>query len=144
MNDTPFLSQADFVRRLSSLCSRGALGGIPRDEIDQHILMKSAVLMIGEPGPYNEQEINERLQAWITQVCPIQRFDRVTLRRWLVDSGYLERSRDGSGYQRTQPGPRPQFFDPAIDQVDVPAVVQAAREEVARRKQAYLEKSKGD
>jgi hypothetical protein len=50
MNDTPILSQADFVRRLSSLCSRGALGGIPRDENDQHILMKSAVLMIGEPG----------------------------------------------------------------------------------------------
>ena len=65
--------------------------------------------------------------------------DHSTLRRWLVDSGYLTRSSDGSRYQAA-PGSRAQLFDPSVDQVDMPQVLQSAREAIEQRKKAFLDK----
>jgi hypothetical protein len=64
------------------------------------------------------------------------------MRRRLVDSGYLLRNTDGSVYRVAQPGPRPGLFDAAIDELDLPAVMAAARAEMERRKREYMEKSK--
>ncbi|USX54194.1 DUF2087 domain-containing protein [Lentzea sp. HUAS12] len=47
---------------------------------------------------YEEQEINERLQAW----CDGGELDHVTIRRYLVDFGLLER---GGGLYQAQPLP---------------------------------------
>jgi hypothetical protein len=132
-----------FSKRLANLCLRSGLTGMPKDEIDQHILLKSAVLLIHASGPLTEKEINEKLQVWLTQVCVIKNFDRVTLRRWLVDTGYLSRNSDGSSYQVAQPAPRPDLFDPSVDQIDILETIQAAREEMERRKQAFLNKARG-
>ena len=142
MNTTQMLNQEQFTKRLANLCLRSGLAGMPKDEMDQHILLKSAVLMIGAAGPLTEKEVNEKLQAWLTQVCVIKNFDRVTLRRWLIDTRYLIRSSDGATYQVAQPAPRPDFFDAAVDQIDVVQTIQTAREEMARRKAAYMEKSR--
>ena len=50
---------------------------------------------------YEEKEINERLQAW----CDGGELDHVTIRRYLVDFGLLERG--GGLYQAKQPPPLP-------------------------------------
>ncbi|MFJ8962066.1 DUF2087 domain-containing protein [Lentzea sp. NPDC102401] len=47
---------------------------------------------------YEEKEINERLKAW----CDGGELDHVTIRRYLVDFGLLER---GGGMYQAQPLP---------------------------------------
>jgi hypothetical protein len=118
------------------------LGGIPKDEVDRQILLKSAVLLIGNTAARTEKEINEKLLVWLTQVCVIKNFDHVTLRRWLIDSCYLTRNSDGTGYQVSKPPLHAVVFEPSVDQIDILATIQAARDEMERRKQAYLQKAR--
>lgn len=141
MKPTQTITSEQFCQRLANLCLRSGLAGMPKDETDQHILLKSATLLFKSSGPFSEKEINETLQVWLTQVCAIQFFDRVTLRRWLVDTGYLTRSSDGATYQVI--GSQPGRFEPGVDQIDLLKTLQDAREEMERRKQAFLEKAKG-
>lgn len=143
MNANQKLTSEQFTKRLVNLCLRSGLVGIPKDETDQHILLKSAALLIKATGPLSEAEVTRQLQVWLTQVCVIKNFDRVNLRRWMIDAGYLTRSSNGTSYQVAQPGPCPDLFDPCVDQIDVIAAIQSARDEMERRKQAFIAKSKG-
>jgi hypothetical protein len=142
MNTPQPLSSEQFSKRLAELCLRSNLAAIPKKELDQHILLKSAVLLIGSTAVFTEKEISARLEIWTSEVCKIQNFDRVSLRRWLVDAGYLSRSKDGAAYQIAQPAPLPQLFAPQVDQLDVLQILSAARDEIARRKQEFIQKSK--
>jgi len=110
---------------------------------DQHILLKSAILMIGQSGSFTEQEINEKLETWVRHISQNKGIDRVTLRRRLVDTGYLIRSKDGASYLIAPPESQPRSFEPAIEQLDIPRVIESAREEIARRKREHMEKAKG-
>ncbi len=135
------LSKETFQNRLLTLCLRSGLSGFPKDELDQHILLKSAALTIGSAGVFSESEINEKLKFWIDQVSQIPKLDHGSLRRWLVDAGYLIRTADGLRYQLTDTTAQAGFFDAAVDQLDIPAVLNAGRAEIERRKQAYLAKN---
>lgn len=131
-----------FMKRLVDLCLRSGLSGFPKDDVNQHILFKSAVLTLGKSDTYTEKEVNEKLKHWINDISQIKNIDHITLRRWLVDTGYLNRNNDGSCYQISQSGPRPQFFDDAIDQINVMEVINTGREEIARRKKEYMERAR--
>lgn len=132
-----------FIKRLADLCLKSGLLDFPKDVTDQHILLKSAVLMVGKPGSsFSEKQINEKLELWFLEIGQIKFLDPVTIRRTLVDTGYLTRSKDGASYQVSQSGPRTILMDEAIDQLDVPQVISTAREEIARRKREYQEKSR--
>jgi hypothetical protein len=137
------ITKATFTKRLSDLCLKSGLPEFPKNETDQQILLKSAMLMVGQSGSFTEKEINAILQNWINNVCPIKTLDYASLRRYLVDAGYLTRSKDGSSYEVVQPGPGAKLFEADIDQLDPVEVIAAAREEIARRKREYLERSKG-
>lgn len=132
-----------FIKRLAELCLKSALTNFPKDDLDHHILLKSVVLMMGSSAGFSEKEVNEKLETWVKDVGHIKFMDHVTLRRRLIDMGYVTRKTDGSNYQVTQPGPRPEFFEKEIDRLDILAVITAAREEIARRKREYLEKPRG-
>ncbi len=142
MSEKQWLSVEQFTRRLAELCLRSNLSAFPKKEQDQHILLKSAVLIIGDPGVLSEKAVTEKLDIWTTDVCQIQGFDRVTLRRYLVDAGYLKRSRDGATYQVAQPDPGANFFAPEVAHLDVLQALADARAEIARRKQEFIEKAK--
>ena len=141
MPDNQKMNSEQFTKRLVNLCLRSGLVGMPKDEADQNILLKSAALLVNTSGSLSEKEINEKLQLWLLQVCQIKFFDHVTLRRWMVDAGYLTRSNDGTGYQVAAPGPRPDLFDNSVDQINPLAAISSAREEIERRKQAFLAKA---
>lgn len=138
-NEQP-MTKERFIKRLSDLCLKSALPGFPKDELNQHILLKSAVLMLDPSTVLTEKAINERLGVWVNDISHIEGIDFVTVRRALVDAGYLIRTRDGSSYQVVV-DPHPGLFDEAINRLDIPTVITEAREEIARRKQAYLEKA---
>jgi len=96
---------------------------------------------LGKSGTFTEKEINKKLSYWIN-ISQIKNIDHVTLRRWLVDTGYLVRNNDGSCYQISLSVPRSQLFDDAIDQIDVVEVIKTGREDIAQRKREYLERTK--
>lgn len=130
-----------FIKRFSELCLRSGLSGLPKDELDQHILFKSAAIAFKAGGPFSELDVNEKLGYWVSRISQLKGLDYITLRRNLVDNAYLMRSKDGSSYTLGT-GPAQLTFDPKIDQIDLEGVLAAAREEIARRKREYLEKTK--
>jgi len=71
-----------------------------------------------------------------------QGLDFVALRRYLVDEGYLDRSRNGSRYWVMSPGPSPRWFETDVDTVDVFKVVDGAKEDFdkSRRKRGEVRK----
>jgi hypothetical protein len=141
MNNEQPVSKATFIQRFANLCLRSGLSGFPKDELDQQILLKSIVLTLDSSTTLTEKEINEKLNYWINTISQIKKFDHSTLRRRLVDEGYLTRDKDGTRYQVAQPGPHAQLFEAEVDQMDVLEVITNAREEMARRKQAFMEKA---
>lgn len=126
-----------FTRRLADLCLRSGMSGLPKDELNRHILFKSMVAALAPGAPLAEQEINRALAQWI-ETSGIKELDHVSLRRYLVDAGYLLRSADGTGYRVAEPAHGQPRFAAGVANVDLSAVLEARREEIARRKQEYL------
>jgi hypothetical protein len=122
----------EFVERVVRLGADRGPRGFPRATRDREILMKSFTLQLDEKRAYRESEINAELKRWLRDIAPALECDHVTLRRWLVDYGHLERPRDGSVYRVGFP-PKALAFDVAIYDVDLRATVAAFRAEQARQ-----------
>ncbi len=126
------ISAEEFVERL---CRLGADRGprlFPRSRNDREILFKSIRLLLDSARSYSESEINAELRAWIRDVAPAIEIDHVTLRRYLVDYGHLERPADGRAYRVGFPA-RPSAFALGVDDIDVRATIAAYREYLAKR-----------
>ncbi len=120
---------------LERLCR---LGGerrrpLPRKRRDRQILIKSILMQLDSARSYSEPEINEILKLWNSRVAPGIETDHVTLRRLLVDQGWLERTADGRSYRVGFP-PRPPAFDLEIDDLDLPATMTVYRQDFAHRR----------
>ena len=96
--------------------------------------MKSIVMLLDSDRRYTESQINDVLQEWSRDVAPAINSDHVTVRRFLVDYGHLERTADGTMYRVGFP-PRPIAFDLEVDEIDVRAKIAAFRDYSERRRQ---------
>ncbi len=144
MNTAPVTKEV-FVKRIADLCLKSGLLGLPKDERDAHILLKSMTLLIGPSGDLSQKEVDEKLKTWISQVSlKIEGLDHVTLRRWLVDFAYLTRNPDGTHYRVVPGGPRPELFAPEVEEIDLLAAVRQAQEDMERRKREFLQKRGGN
>jgi hypothetical protein len=123
---------------MGDLCLRSGLPALPKDDQSLHILLKSAALLLDPSAPLTEKDVNEKLDVWVRDISRIENMDFVTMRRALVDAGYLIRDSNGSTYRVAVPDPRPGLFEESISQLNIFEVVETAREEIARRKQEYL------
>jgi hypothetical protein len=133
------ISKEYFIKRLVDLCLRSGLSGFPTDEADNHILFKSVILILDKSDVFTEKEINYKLEYWIRQISHMKNTDHITLRRSLIDAGYLTRNMDGSCYQVSPLAPGSKYFDDTIEKIDIIQVIKTAQEEIDRRKRAYME-----
>lgn len=140
LNDQP-ITKEYFCKRFADLCLRSGLEEFPKDDLSQQILLKSVTLTLDPTLPLTEKELNVKLRAWIHEITCFKKLDHDTLRRHLVDEGYLTRDKAGSCYQVAARQGRTPVFEPAIAQVNLQQVLEEAREESARRKREYLEKA---
>jgi|WetSurMetagenome_2_1015567.scaffolds.fasta_scaffold196030_2 hypothetical protein len=131
------LTLAFFTRRLGDLCLKSGLSGLPRDEISRHVLFTSMVATLAVDAPLDQRAIDDRLARWI-QASGIPELDHVTLRRTLVDAGYLSRPPDGSVYRVVAHPPGRPRCEAGVADADLAAILAARREEIARRKAAFL------
>lgn len=121
-----------FLERVVKLGADRGPRRFPRGTQDREILMKSITLDLDEKVTYTEREVNEHLKRWQREVAPAIETDHVTLRRELVDYGYLERKRDGSEYRVGFPAKSVAFAIEIYD-VDLRATVAAYLAEQARK-----------
>ncbi len=127
------ITAQEFEKRLVALC-RGTDSGLTRKHRDRHIIFRSIVQTLDAKITYSEQTLNEGLKAWASEVGMGIAVDHVTLRRYLVDAGYLCRDRQGTTYRVQIGGTGEVRFERAVGSVDSAAVVHAAREQAAIRK----------
>ena len=97
------------ARRLRALSAGGLGPGLPRKRRDQWILLHAATAGMPE-GPLDERSLNEKLKAWLATRGPHTHLDHVTLRRALVDEGFVERTDDGARYARSRAHERQVMF----------------------------------
>lgn len=128
----------EFKRRLEALCLSPGGRGLPRKRRDWDILFKSITLTL-EPGrAYSEKEVNQALEEWLADIGQAIEIDYVTLRRHLVDNGYLVRDPAGISY-RVGFEAIADLFEAAADTINPAAVVEEARRRKEQRKRQYLE-----
>ena len=138
------ISQKEFTERLVELCVRSGLRGVPRKTRDRHILLKGVSLALDLKAEYTEEEVNDTLRLWLTEVGgTLRRFGHVRLRRLLIDEEYLGRSKDGSRYWVALGSRNHPIFEPAVQDVDVLEEIRLGREEAEHRKRMYLQKRAG-
>lgn len=123
----------EFEERLAAICLGGAGSAFPRRLRDRHILYLSVVHRLDRVRKYSEEDLNEALQQWLLDVGTCLDIDHVTLRRYLIDEGYLSRVANGSAYE-VNAGSTPIEHEPSVAAIDPIVVIQAARDRVAERK----------
>jgi len=99
--------------------------------------------MLETQREYTEDELNECLAKWLSQVGRTVEIDHVSLRRYLVDAGYLTRDPAGRSY-RVDPEETAGLFETGIEEISPVAVVEEAYRDAEARKRAYLEKRERD
>jgi hypothetical protein len=123
----PLVAEAEFRRRLIALLTGGVGPGLPRKRRDRHILLRSMILCFDPAGRYSEREVGAVLRDWLTLAGPRVELDHVSLRRSLVDEGYLVRDTAGAAYEIRRDGRAGISFAAGVDELDVAAILRAAQ-----------------
>ena len=134
------ITRDQFAARLVDLCLTSGLTGFPRKRRDRHILLKSVVLTMDEARVYTVAEVDDRLIYWLTDIGRSIRFDHVSLRRLLVDEGYVHRDRAGSAYRAGPEGSGEVAFEAEVDELDVYQVIGVGMKAVDDRRRRYSER----
>ena len=88
--------------RLRALLRSGFGPGLPRREADRFILLHAVSSALGEGETLDERAFTLRLTAWLAEHGARLETDAVTLRRALVDDGFVERDGRGHAYRRSR------------------------------------------
>jgi hypothetical protein len=98
-------------RRLRALSSGGVGPGLPRRRADRWILLAAAARAL-PTGELAERALNQHLKAWLSDAGPRVVLDHVSLRRALVDEGFVERDSAGARYRVSRAHERRVVFEP--------------------------------
>jgi hypothetical protein len=85
------------------LVSAGALAALPKKRGDQTVLLALACAQFDAARVYREDEVNEKLQAWLERFTSPITMDHVSFRRQLVDEYFLLRDAAGAAYRANGP-----------------------------------------
>ncbi len=129
------IEQADAVETaLRRILRSGSLEAFPTHSRDIDIVLAVAAVTLMRRRPYNEQEINAALVDWLESVQGWM--DHVTLRRRMVDLGFLKRTVNGSRYFMNYGRVVEVLGDPAVE-LDAGAIVRGVLREREERKRMY-------
>ena len=131
------ITSDEFKKRIVQLCLTARTVELPRRLRDRHILLKALSLRFDADRIYTETEVNGLIESWLSEVGQSLEIDHVTLRRTLIDEGYLRRDLDGVSYQLAHFTDMQFTFESDIDTIDVKAVLRDALDEIARRRARF-------
>lgn len=131
------VDRREFEARLSAICG-GREMILPRKQRDRHILFRAIAQSIESGSPYSERELNDSLRDWVASIGLEASLDGVSLRRHLVDCGYLLRDRAGRRYAVRVNGNDTVRFDSEIEALDVVDLIWSCRARAIARKRRWL------
>lgn len=134
------IDASQFKNRFVSVILGGQ--GLPKKDLDRHILFLSATLGLDPGRRYTEREFNDELRTWTMRFGSPVNLDHVSLRRFLVDEHYVQRDSAGQSYELTTTG-WPYTFDTSIRALDLEALIDEAMAARELKKQQYLSRSAG-
>jgi len=137
------ISREMFEQRLIAICVRSNHAGLPKKLVDRHILLKALAMSLSPERDYTEAEVSAAITAWVVGLDSNLGIDHATLRRALVDYGYVVRDRSGTMYRLGQPRPGPIEFEPEIAEVSIAEIIAAAQADVEQRRQQARERTPG-
>ncbi|MGH2606888.1 MAG: DUF2087 domain-containing protein [Anaerolineales bacterium] len=131
----PDITASHFKDRIVALI----LGGrdLPKKPVDRHILIFSATLGLEPRRQYSEAALNEELRKWTSLFGGNFNLDHVTLRRFLVDDGYIRRDAAGGSYALATEN-LPYAFDPSLAGLDLENLVDEATLARELRKSRFM------
>ena len=130
---------ADYRKRLESLCLGGVGPGLPRKRRDACILLRSALTAFPPARAFSQAQVDAALEFWVADIGPRVELDRVSLRRALIDFGYLARDDRGAEYRRAEPLPGPVGFEEGVDRIDPAGLLREARGRLERKRRQHAE-----
>jgi hypothetical protein len=92
----------EYARRLRVMLSSGSSGGWPRKRRDQWILLHAIAQGFTYDERLTEKQATARIQDFLLTQGKAMWLDAVTLRRALVDDGFLDRDDHGRDYRRSK------------------------------------------
>jgi len=124
----PLVIGADFyASRLRAVLGTGGAWGLPRRERDRWILLHAIARRFRADESLGEKEATARIQDFLLAHAPARGLDAVTLRRALVDEGFVDRDDHGRDYRASRRHERRVRFDGAM-----PGVAEALAARPAR------------
>jgi len=91
----------EYARRIKALLSRGGLSSsLPRRERDRWILYHAIARRLAPGEHLSEREVDGRIADFLIGPGHFLEIDRVTLRRALVDEGFVDRDPAGQRLDR--------------------------------------------
>jgi len=137
MSSPVLIDAATYSRRLVALCLKSGIIPFPTRASDQAILEKSIIRNFDPDARYSQKGVDTILKLWIQEIGRKIRVDHVTLRRLLVDDGYLERRPDGARYRVSVSGSFAFQFAPDVDSLDDKAVIAQEAMAIEARRRAH-------
>ena len=131
------VDRREFEARLSAICG-GRVMILPRKQRDRHILFRAIAQTLESRSPYSERELNGSLREWVASIGLDASVDCVSLRRYLVDCGYLLRDRAGRLYTVRINGNETVRFDSGIEALDVVDFLWSCKTRASARKRRWL------
>ena len=116
------------------LLHSGQLQWFPKDPKHLDMVLAVAAATLTRRRPYPEWEINNALAVWLASARGD--IDHVTLRRRMVDLGFLKRRRDGSVYFLNYGRVAEVLGDPAVE-IDAAAILNDILRERGVRRRAF-------
>jgi len=138
--ETNAITQDQFIATIVNLCVRGAAKDMPRKMQDRHVLLKSVALTMEKGYKYSAQEVNLHLKAWLSDIGKSLTIDHVSLRRFLIDEGYLAKNPEGTSYWVSSPVFTLVFFAPEVEKLVINDIILEARVVQEQKKIEFLKK----
>lgn len=109
------IAMDESARRLRAILGHGTSGGMPRRRRDRWILLRAIARAFGSDERLTEKEATARIQDFLLGPGAHLEVDAVSLRRALVDEGFVDRDPAGRDYRASSRHERFVRFDGALD-----------------------------
>ena len=133
----------EYARRLADLCARGGRHAFPRRGRDKSILLHALSRRFDDTrgGSLDERAVGARISVWLQETGSALDVDAVSLRRALIDAGFLVRDADGRSYRPSRTYENLIRFDPAVGELDPDRIVADARLQAQERLRLFRMKA---
>lgn len=130
------ISQSQYEASIAKTFASGSSLDYPRKPQDRIVFLGALSISLMQRESYSEPELNEAIAGWLQSFDVTTTLDHVTLRRYLVDAGYLLRDEAGLHYSVDRAALSADFEE-SVSSLDAYEIVRQARAEREARKQAF-------